>query len=107
MMLVYNVDSGLILAKIPIGQPYNYFKGNNSHLILDKIPSDWRDCKVVNGELVKLSQVEITELKNYGEILSKEKRHEINLLRKLTPTQKEIEDAEKTIDMANFIQEVM
>lgn len=106
-IIIYNTNNGKVIAQIPDNQPYDYLDGNNSHLILDEIPSAWREHKVSNGKLVKLTEIELKEINNFGEILSEEKRQEINLLRKLTPTQKEIEDAEKTIDIANFIQEVM
>lgn len=106
-MLIYNIDSGLIIAKILLGQRYDHFEGDNSYLILDEIPDDWQDYKVVDNKLVKLEDVEINELRIFGEILSEEKRYEINSLKKLTPSREEVEQAERTIDMINLIKEVM
>lgn len=69
----------------------------------NKLPKNWREWKVRNGKLVKMTREEVSELKLYGKILTEEERQ----LEKLKPTQEEIKKAERTIEILTLIQEVM
>lgn len=59
--------------------------------------------KVVNEELVRMSDEEIQELRLYAKILTEEER----LLNQLKPPYEEVAKAKNTIEMINLIQEVM
>lgn len=110
-MIVYNIHTGKIIAEIPdTSDPYfvlrefNDVKNNEIGTLLT--PSKIRrisNYRVINGELVKLSDQEIMEQRLYGKILSEEERE----LLKLQPTPEEIQKAEQTIEILTLIQEVL
>ena len=59
--------------------------------------------KVINNKLVKISDLEIQEIRKYGKILTVEERQ----LQKLKPSPEEVRKAENTIEILTLIQEVM
>lgn len=109
--IVYNKNNGNIVAVLPIEQNHltyfhhfsDEFKDNLSSIITEISASDINDFKVVNGKLVKMSKQEISEIKQYGRILTEEER----LLNKLKPSPEEVKKAEQTIEILTLIQEVI
>ncbi len=72
-------------------------------LTIDKVPNRIADYYVKNGELVKYSEQEIEEKRQYGRILTDEERQ----LNKLKPSYEEVKKAENTIEILTLLQEVM
>ena len=107
-MIVYNKNTGEIIAKIPNDQDINVTYANYSDEFRQSLGtleievSDISRYKVENGELVKYSDDEIMELKMYGKVLTEEER--LNII--LQPTPDEINKAETTIEMLTMLQEV-
>ena len=109
--IVYNKHTGKIITKIPKKQDTliyfhhypNNFKESLAELELEKYPLNLRDYKVINNELVKMTDEEISEIRQYGKIFTEEERQ----LEKLKPTQEEVKKAENTIEVLTLIQEVM
>lgn len=107
MLLVYNVETGIIIAKIPKGQPYSYLEGENNHLILNEYPDDWHNHKVVGNQLIKLNNIEVAELNTYRKVLGEQERFEITMLNKLNPSFEEIKKAKNTIEILELLSEVL
>ena len=107
-MLIYNTVTGLCVAKVPKTQKIERLglrehEGNLASLKLKFYPIDWKNYKVIDGELVRLSKQEIKDLSLYGRILTEEERQ----LQKLKPSLEEIRKAEQTIEILTLIQEVI
>lgn len=109
--VIYERDTGRIIAAISSDQDYKiYFKewgqdfiDNLASLTIDKVPNKIAYYYVKNDELVKYSEQEIEEKRQYGRILTDEERQ----LNKLKPTLDEIRKAENTIEILTLIQEVI
>ncbi len=110
-MIVYDKRTGFIDAVVPnLDYAYHYpkeFKDNLATLELEEYPKDIFNYRVVNGVLVRMSDIEIEEKRIYGRILTEEERFEKQMLDKLKPTLEEIRKAENTIEILTLIQEVM
>lgn len=106
-MIVYNKKNGFIDAMVPnLDYAYHYpkeFKDNLATLELEEYPKDIFNYRVVNGVLVRMSDIEIREKRLYGRILTEDER----LLNKLKPSIDEIKKAEQTIEILTLIQEVI
>lgn len=79
------------------------FKNSLDEIQLEELPDDLENYMVKNKELVKLSDEEIAETRQFGKILTEEER----LLNKLKPSYEEIKKAEQTIEILTLIKEVM
>lgn len=109
--VVYFKDTGLVDRLIGIDQEIeNYFyhfsqnyKDNLGYIIVENLPTDIENYKVIDGELVRLSKQEIKDLRLYGKILTEEERQ----LQKLKPSLEEVTKAENTIEILSLIQEVI
>ena len=99
-MLIYKVSNGIIIAKIPKGQPYDYLELESSLL-------DWRNYKIVEKELIELTDTERLEIRGYNRILTEKERIENSMLNELKPSYDEIQKAENTIEILSLLQEVM
>ena len=112
-MLVYNQETGNIIAKIPKDQDYKFnFKHypiefvNNLKVLKDSNISNsarLTDYKVIDNKLTERPKFEILEINRYGRVLTEEER----LLNKLSPSPEEIQKARNTIEILTLIQEVM
>lgn len=102
-MLIYKKDDGKVIANIPDGQTYNYLGDNVESFEIENEPEDWYNYKIINGELIKLTDVEIYELIRYERLLTEEER----LLKQLKPSLEEVREAEQTIKILTLIQEVI
>ena len=86
-MIVFNINTGRILRELPPDQNFmtffsNYsaeFKSTLASIESEFAPMDLHNYKVVNKQLVRMSDREIEELNIYGKILTEEER----LLRRL------------------------
>lgn len=103
-MIVYEKDTGITIADVPCNVDYSRYSDKELDVIkMEDVPSNWRECKVVNNELVKMKQFEILELRTYGRFLTEEERQ----LQKLKPSLEEVRKAEQTIEILTLIQEVI
>lgn len=110
-MLIYESGNGNVLAKVSGNQTLEGYcfhfpitmKQQLSSIYIDDIPEDYKNYRVINNELVKMTEQETQELKQYGRILTEEERQ----LQKLKPTQDEVAKAENTIEILTLIQEVI
>ena len=111
MKFFYNIETGRIINVVPNIQTmesyyFHYkedFLKNIEEKIIDDVPDDWRNYKIINNELVKMTDLEIQEIREYGKILTDEERQ----LQKLKPSQEEVKKAEQTIEILTLIQEVI
>lgn len=114
-MLVYNKTTGRIIGEIPDHEdPYIVFRnylevidGNIETLTSYNLTGKLSEHAVIDGELVRLSDTEIQEMKRYGRILTEEERLEHRLLESLVPSQEEIEQAKLMIKLLPILKEVM
>ena len=107
-MLIYERSSGMIVADIPKGQPYEYlYDVPLGHLELDEYPSNIFDYRILNDELIPLSDVEIRERLIYGKLLTDDERDYNNFKSEISPSKKELEQAELMIKLLPILQEVM
>ena len=107
-MIIYSTKTGFPIYLIPDDinpEVFLYHKANKDELswIKNKIGDDWYKFKIVNGEFIKIQELELEEMRLYGKILTVEERQ----LNKLKPTQEEIKKAEQTIEILTLIQEVI
>lgn len=110
-MLVYKIDTGQIIAKIPRDQTielfYMYekdaFIDSIDVLTLDEYPLNYREFKVVDKNLVPLTEEEIMEVIEHKRFLTEEER----TLDEFKPTHEEIQKAETTIEILSLLQEVL
>lgn len=110
MKMVYD-DEGTIIAILEDWQNpevyfYHYdeeFKSNLNSLVVDDIPNDLHNYKIINDVLIRLTEQEIREMQSYNKILTEEERQ----LNKLKPSYEEIKKAEQTIEILTLIKEVM
>lgn len=107
-IIAYDIRTGFIDAFVPnMGYAFHYpkdLKDNLRSLILDEIPDNLFEHRVINGELIKMSKLEINELREFGEILSEETRVENTLLDKLKPPPHEIHMAKQTIQVLGIME---
>lgn len=103
-MLVYSVETGRVMAKVPSGTPFHsLYNEELASLEIDNVPSDWYNYKVIGTELVKLSPDEIIEIKQHGKLLSSDER----VLMRLIPPSVEVKKAERAIETLLLLQEVL
>ena len=110
-MIVYNKNTNRIVAVIPTNQNietffYHYpqdFKNNLASIEIKHIPKDIENYKIINNNLIRMSDVEILETQIYGKILTEEERQ----LQKLKPSPEEVKKPEQTIEILTLIQEVI
>lgn len=115
MQIVYDIRSGIILSGLPKDQDiltyyHHYpedFKSNLGSVIINDPPRPLGDYKVVDGELIRLEDVELHEISMYGRILLGEERFEVEMLNKLKPSYEEIQKAENTIEILELLSEVL
>lgn len=99
-MLVYIIKSGQIIANIPQGQPYDYLDDRPlSFIIADEYLDNWKDYKVVDGELVKLTEQELNDIYLYGKILTDEERESL-IPEEQLPTTIELQERIKELENA-------
>ena len=68
-----------------------------------------KNHRLINGELVKIPDNELQEMRTYGHILSDEERQSIeeeNELAKLRPTREEVARAENQLMMLDMLEEL-
>ena len=107
-LLIYRTNDGIVLAKIPEGQPYEYLHEEDvSTLVLEDYPINVFNYKVVGGSLVKLTNTEIDEIREYSRILDEDERLINSGLDKLKPSSGEIKKAETTIEILSLLSEVL
>ncbi len=107
-MLIYSEQTNRVLAKIPEGQPYdNLYEDPLNHLVIDDYPIDFYNYKVVDGELIKMSELELEEIGSYNRVLTEDERFEKEMLNRLMPNGEEIRKAEQTIEILSLLQEVI
>ena len=75
------------------------FISNLSSFTIDKLPPNWKNCRIVDNKFVEKSKEELLENRKYGRVLSEKER----LLVKLSPTQSEIDKAEHTIELFEIL----
>lgn len=111
MKLVYNKINGEILRVLPDDQDVLTFfyhfpkeiKDNIEYMQIKNIPKNLKHYFISNGILKRRTTQEITEIQQYGRILTEEER----LLKKLKPSPEEVRKAEQTIEILTLIQEVI
>ena len=107
-MLIYSLKTRRVLAEIPDGQPFeSLYDEPLQSLYIPNPPSDWYNYLINDGELIKMSKLEISEMKMFNRILTMDERYESKMLIKLTPSYDEIKKAENTIEILSILQEVM
>jgi hypothetical protein len=108
--IVYDISTGSIDRVISESQdikiyyqhyPYDFVK-NLDYIIIDDVPKRLINYKVIDGKLIKREEVEINEIKKYGKILTSQERFE----EKLKPSDEEIKNAIKVVDMVELLKEV-
>ena len=110
-MIVYNIDTGEIIGEIPDDvDPYVVYRKhqvaiNNKigTLIAPKRIRKISNYRVIDGKLVRYTEQELEEKRQYGRILTEEER----LLEGLKPSPEEVRKAEQTIEILTLIQEVI
>ena len=99
-MIAYDKRTGFIDAIIPnLNYAFHYpeeFKKNLATLELKEYPIDIFNYRVVDGKLVRMSDIEIEEKRMYGRFLTEEERFEKQMIDKLRPTLEEIRKAENS-----------
>lgn len=111
MFIAYNELTGEILDLVGEGQDFEtYFhyypsdvKKNIASLLHNNPPIDFYNFKVVDGVLVRRSNLEISELLKFGRVLADDDR-KLNMLR---PDISEVKKAKQTIEILTLLQEVM
>ncbi len=114
-MLVYNLETGKIIAEIPDdNNPYFVLKNHNDvknnnigTLVTEKPIRKISQYMIKDGELIKLTAEKSEEMKKYKRLLTEEEREEKRLLNQLKPSSEEVKKAENTIEILSLIQEVM
>lgn len=109
-MIIYKLDTGEILDNIPDSQSiegfyYHYpqeFKDNLGCIYGDYFPNELLYYRVLDGELIRKTEQEISDIQQFGKILTEEDR--VNLL--LQPSYEEIAKAENTIEILSLLEEV-
>lgn len=107
-MLVYEKNTGVIIARIPRGQPYDYlYDGKDLEIYEIDFNIDFERYLIIDNQLIELNGLEISEMKEHGKILSEDERMENDLLNSLKPSWQEIKKAEKTIEILSILSEVL
>ena len=83
------------------------FKDNLRALELSEYPENIFKHRVIDGQLVEMSDIELKEWRELGRILSEDERYEKEMIEKLTPTVEELQKANQTIEILSLIQEVI
>lgn len=110
-MIIYNGLTGEIIANVPDEQDIDLFvkyypkdvRNNVEGLKVVNPPKDLENYKIINKQLSRKTEQEISEIKQYGRVLTDEERQ----LNKLKPSLDEIRKAEQTIEILTLIQEVI
>ena len=111
-MIVYDNRTGEILCLLERMQKVDFyfryypetFKNNLATMKINEVPEDIiYNYKIINNELVKMTDLEKSEIRKYGKILTEEERQ----LQKLKPSPEEVKKAEQTIEILTLLQEVM
>ena len=108
---IYKIDSGLVVNKLMEYEDVELHYKNFPEGHLNTIGclksnveiSQLSNYRVVNNKLVKMTDLEIQEMRKYGKILTIEERQ----LQKLKPSPEEVRKAEQTIEILSLIQEVI
>lgn len=111
MQYVYNKTDNAIICKlsdcIDIERYFKYFPEgfleDKDILKTNENIANYKEYKIIDNEFVRMSDLEIEEVRWYKRILTEEERQ----LEKLKPSQEEIQKAEQTIEILTLIQEVI
>lgn len=114
-MIVYNVETGLIVAQIPREQNMLVFFDNYPSEFKDKLRTldedlDTRllfEYMVKDSKLIRLSDSELVEVRDYKRLLCESERLEKLLLDSLIPKDEEIMVAKSTIEILELLGEVL
>lgn len=109
-MIVYDKNTGDVIRSMPDDQDiltffFHYpqeFKDNLASIMIENVPRDLKNYRVINAELIQKSNEEILEIKKYGKILTEEERLNIQLM----PSQQEVQKAQTTMEILSLLQEV-
>lgn len=111
MKIFYNILTGRIRNIVPKNQSLESFYvhygedfvKNMREIEVNLIPDNWHEYVVVEGELVRMSDSEISDINIYGRILTKEER----ILESMKPSMQEVEEAEMTIKILSILEGVI
>lgn len=114
-LMTHRKSNGTILTILPDDQDPNVyfanqpldFKNDIGCLYVSDIPEDYHNYKIIDTELVRMSDDEIVEIARFGKILTDKERLEKKTLESLLPSQLELEQAELMIKLLPILQEVM
>ena len=111
-MIIYNKDNTLPLFLIGADQdPYLVISSKKQYKNLDWINNQkddqWTSYRVVEGNQIYMTPQELFEISEYGHILSKSQRIEMELISDLIPSHEEIQKAENTIEILELLSEVL
>lgn len=109
MLYVYLKESGQVVGKYTDDQNLKTLYYHNPKMlnVLDSIhvqtdTENYKDYKIIDSQLVKMTNEEIFEIQQYGRFLTEEERQ----LQKLKPSPDEVQKAENTIEILSLLQEV-
>lgn len=110
-MILYRKDDNSIFGQIPDDQNIETFLHylpedfiSNIGVVHDYLnPKELYNYKVIDGNLVKMSNLEISEISEFGKVLTEEER----LLNALKPSYEDVKNAEQTIEILSLLQEVL
>lgn len=110
-MIIYNKINGEIIAGIPDNQVPRKFdnipENDIGKLFVEEYPDDdIFNYYIKDNQLVRYSELELSEIRRYGKLLTDAEREEIKLNLLLQPTGEEIAKAESTLEILSTLQEV-
>lgn len=110
-MLIYNKMTGRILAQVSGGQTLETYGHHFPKEMIESLGvlylyddlENYSRYKIVDNNIVEMTDIEILEMTKYNRILSTEER----LLEQLKPSHEEVQKAKNTIEILTLLQEVM
>lgn len=114
-IIIYEKHTGRVVYVVPTSQDISLFLSDHNddckkslawkQMDISHIhsPNVYANYKVVNGDLIEMSNREKLEIAQFRRILTEDER----LINRLNPTQDEIKKAEQTIELLTLIQEVI
>lgn len=111
MLVVYKKDSGKIIRYLPENQDplvfyHHYddeFKNNLGWIVINEGDiSEYKNCYVKNGNIIKHTDEELKEKLRYGKILTEEEKLNIAL----SPSHEEIAKAKAMLEILPLLEEV-
>lgn len=112
-MLIYSKATDMIIAKTSRDQSLETYLKNFDEGAIDnfdgiymnrsEVPQDYKNYKVINGQVERLKDLEISEIQMFGRVLTSDQR----IMDKLRPSYEEVQKAENTIEILSLLMEVM